>query len=156
MVADNKPGWLDNDTVAYHRKDTANPGVDDRTGCGIHHTVFDFCKTDHRKHYCCGLPNDEDVDDSQLPVDDRQRYDRHGASGTNGDSEHVGLQTSVRTKTVPGVENRRREPELLREVALADLVASMAIADVSAQMRRGFVERELGYYSGALRRKCTT
>lgn len=29
----------------------------------------------------------------------------------------------------------------------------MAIADVSAQMRRGIVERELGYYRGALRRK---
>lgn len=29
----------------------------------------------------------------------------------------------------------------------------MAIADVSAQMRRGFVERKLGYYRGALRRK---
>lgn len=29
----------------------------------------------------------------------------------------------------------------------------MAIADVSTQMRRGIVERELGYYRGALRRK---
>lgn len=36
---------------------------------------------------------------------------------------------------------------------LADLVTSMAIADVSAQMRRRIVERELGYYRGALRRK---
>jgi len=36
---------------------------------------------------------------------------------------------------------------------LADLITSMAIADVSAQMRRGIVERELGYYRGALRRK---
>lgn len=36
---------------------------------------------------------------------------------------------------------------------LADLVASMAIADVSAQMWRRIVERELGYYCGALRRK---
>lgn len=39
---------------------------------------------------------------------------------------------------------------------LADLVTSMAIADVSAQMRRGIVERELGYYRGALRRKVST
>ena len=29
----------------------------------------------------------------------------------------------------------------------------MAIADISAQMWRGIVERELGYYRGALRRK---
>lgn len=34
---------------------------------------------------------------------------------------------------------------------LADLVTSMAIADVSAQMRRGIVERELGYYRSTLR-----
>jgi len=32
----------------------------------------------------------------------------------------------------------------------------MAIADVSAQMRRGIVERELGYYRGTLRRKVST
>jgi len=29
----------------------------------------------------------------------------------------------------------------------------MAIADISAQMRRSIVKRELGYYRGALRRK---
>jgi len=39
---------------------------------------------------------------------------------------------------------------------LADLITSMAIADISAQMRRGIVERELGYYRGALRRKVFT
>lgn len=35
----------------------------------------------------------------------------------------------------------------------ADLVTSMANVHVSAQMRRGIVERELGYYRGALRRE---
>jgi len=34
---------------------------------------------------------------------------------------------------------------------LADLITSMEIADVSAQMRRGIVERELGYYRSTLR-----
>lgn len=29
----------------------------------------------------------------------------------------------------------------------------MANVDISAQMRRGIVERELGYYRGALRRE---
>jgi len=42
LVADNDSGWLDNDSVAYHRKVTADSRVDDRTGCGIHYTVFDF------------------------------------------------------------------------------------------------------------------
>jgi hypothetical protein len=32
----------------------------------------------------------------------------------------------------------------------------MAIADISAQMRRSIVKRELGYYRGTLRRKVST
>lgn len=55
------------------------------------------------------------------------------------------------------IDRRDRERRLKRLILshvtdfLADLITSMAIADVSAQMWRGIVERELGYYRSTLR-----
>lgn len=38
-------------------------------------------------------------------------------------------------------------------VFFSDLITAMEDVDVSAQVRRGFAQRELGYYRSALRRK---
>jgi hypothetical protein len=52
-----------------------------------------FSQTDngkyrHPRHY-------EETNDDHPAVNDSQRYDRHGTSGTDGDPQYVGLQTRL-------------------------------------------------------------